>query len=221
MTDFAAARHTMVARHLAARGIADPAVLEAMDTVPRERFVRAIDAGSAYADHPLPIGDGQTISQPYIVALMTEAIEPAPGQRVLEIGTGSGYAAAVLARIVDRVVTVERFESLARGAAACLAGLGFDNVEVHAGDGTLGWPDDAPYDGIVVTAGGPDVPPALLAQLAVGGRLVAPVGPSLDLQQLVLVHRIDDEHLQRENLGAVAFVPLVGEQGWAEGRPRR
>jgi len=211
----------MVSRHLAARGIADPAVLEAMDTVPRERFVRPGDTSSAYADRPLPIGAGQTISQPYIVALMAEAIEPAPGQRVLEIGTGSGYAAAVLARIVDRVVTVERLESLATGAAACLAELGIDNVEVHAGDGTLGWPDDAPYDGIVVTAGGPAVPPALLSQLAVGGRLVAPIGPSLDHQELVLVRRIDDDHIRSEDLGAVAFVPLVGEQGWAEGRPRR
>jgi len=206
----------MVSHQLVPRGLTDPAVLDAMGAVPRERFVLPGDTDSAYADHPLPIGAGQTISQPYIVGLMAEAIAPAPGQRVLEIGTGSGYAAAVLARIVDSVVTIERFADLAGRAAATLADLGIDNVEVHTGDGTLGWPAGAPYDGIVVTAGGPEVPPALLDQLAIGGRLVVPVGPSLNLQALVLVHRTGPDLFERDDLGAVAFVPLVGEQGWAE-----
>lgn len=204
----------MVERHLAGRGIADPTVLAAMAEVPREAFVPTLERAVAYADRALPIGAGQTISQPYIVALMTEALELGPEDRVLEVGTGSGYAAAVLARCCGHVVTVERIASLAASAAEVLARLGFDAVEVHVADGTLGWPESGPYDGIVVTAGGPEVPPSLLAQLAPGGRLVMPVGPE-GAQRLVRVRRTAaGEVLPAEDLGGVAFVPLIGEEGW-------
>ncbi len=207
-------RRHMVERHLAARGIADPAVLAAMGEGPREEFVPTLERPVAYADRALPIGAGQTISQPYIVALMTEALELGSDDRVLEIGTGSGYAAAILARCCAHVVTVERVASLAAAAAEVLARLGFDTVEVHVADGTLGWPEDGPYDGIVVTAGGPEVPPSLLAQLAPGGRLVMPAGPE-GYQRLVRVRRSPDGEVQpAEDLGGVAFVPLIGEEGW-------
>jgi protein-L-isoaspartate(D-aspartate) O-methyltransferase len=223
MNDLAGARARMERTQVAARGIRDPAVLEAMRTVPREAFLPSELAEFAYEDHPLPIARGQTISQPYIVALMTAALELRPHDRVLEIGTGSGYAAAILGRVAREVYTIERHGELAEAAAARLRELGFRNVHVLHGDGTLGWREHAPYDAIVVTAGGPDVPEALLAQLAVGGRLVIPIGEDKALQTLVRVTREADGRLRQENLGDVRFVPLIGAQGWAEeewtGRP--
>ncbi len=217
-SDPARQRARMVAHDLGGRGISDPAVLEAMGTVPRERFVEPAMAEFAYEDNPLPIDAGQTISQPFIVALMTEALELGPHDRVLEIGTGSGYAAAVLGRVAEAVWTVERHRVLADQAAERLAALGCDNVSVLVGDGTLGWPEAAPYDGIVVTAGGPTVPRALLEQLADGGRLVIPVGDESRNQELLRVRRAGPE-FREEDLGPVRFVPLVGRQGWpgAEG----
>ncbi len=219
MTDFAAARRRMVDSQLASRGIRHPGVLRAMAAVPRERFVPELDAPDAYADSALPIGQGQTISQPYVVALMIEALAPEAAHRVLEIGTGSGYAAAVLAELVGEVYTVERLETLAAAARARLASLGYRNVHVVQGDGTLGWPEQAPYDGIVVTAGGPEVPAPLLPQLRVGGHLVVPVGPTLRSQELVRVTRRAADEYARESLGPVAFVPLIGEAGWPRSDP--
>jgi protein-L-isoaspartate(D-aspartate) O-methyltransferase len=216
MADLSAERERMVRSHIAARGIRDPAVLRAMRTVPREAFLPSELAEFAYEDAPLPIGRQQTISQPYIVALMAEALELGPNDRVLEIGTGSGYAAAILARIAREVYTVERHAELAESAAARLRDAGFDNVHVLHGDGTLGWAAHAPYDAIVVAAGGPDVPPALTEQLAVGGRLVIPVGQDRSLQTLVRVTRNPDGSLTHHDLGGVRFVPLIGAQGWDE-----
>ena len=214
------ARRRMVERDLIDRGIADPRVIRAMATVPRERFVDPEQTAFAYDDAPLPIGEGQTISQPYIVARMAEALALAPADRVLEIGTGSGYAAAVLAEIAAEVYTVERIDALAGRARRRLAGLGYARVHVLVGDGTLGWPEHAPYDAIVATAGGPDVPAALLDQLAVAGRLVMPVGPMRFGQRLVRIVRELGDY-RREDLEPVAFVPLVGAQGWPEGKARR
>jgi protein-L-isoaspartate(D-aspartate) O-methyltransferase len=222
MPDYAALRRRMVDAQLIARGIRHPAVLRAMATVPRERFVPALDAPDAYEDSARPIGHAQTISQPYIVALMAEAISPEPTDRVLEIGTGSGYATAVLGELVAEVYTVERLPALAAAARTRLAELGYRNVHVREGDGTLGWPEHAPYDGIVVTAGGPDVPEPLLPQLRVGGRLVIPVGPTPRAQELVRITRGVAGEYARESLGRVAFVPLIGEAGWPEpDRPGR
>ena len=205
----------MVERDIGARGVRDSRVLAAMARVPREALVPPELAEFAYEDTPLPIGAGQTISQPFIVAVMTEAAGIQPGDTVLEIGTGSGYAAAVLAELAGRVDTVERHPQLAESARTRLAELGYDNVEVHLGDGTLGWVDHAPYDAILVAAGGPELPPALLDQLAEGGRLVIPVGSVRD-QELVRITRRGPREYQREDLGAVRFVPLVGKAGWAE-----
>jgi protein-L-isoaspartate(D-aspartate) O-methyltransferase len=214
MKDDAALRREMVNAQLVARGIRDPAVLQAMSTVPREAFVAADQRQFAYADAPLPIGHGQTISQPYMVALMTEALEVTPDDRVLEIGTGSGYAAAVLSRIAKEVYTVERRPELARAAETRFQQLGCHNIHVHIADGTLGWAERAPYDGIVVTAGGPAIPDPLLDQLGEGGRLVIPVGPTSHLQELLRVRRSEEGAYRQENLGRVRFVPLVGEAGW-------
>jgi protein-L-isoaspartate(D-aspartate) O-methyltransferase len=216
MTNLRDARERMVKTQIAARGIRDAAVLEAMRTVPREAFLPSALAEFAYEDHPLPIAVGQTISQPFIVALMTAALQLRRGDRVLEIGTGSGYAAAILGRIARDVYTIERHGELADAAAVRLQTLGFNNVHVLHGDGTLGWQEHAPYDAIVVTAGGPEIPAALLAQLAVGGRLVIPVGEDRTLQTLVRVRREADGSLRHEDLGDVRFVPLIGAQGWAE-----
>jgi protein-L-isoaspartate(D-aspartate) O-methyltransferase len=218
MRDFTQRRRQMVNTQLAGRDIHDPAVLEAMRIVPREAFVPTDKAQLAYADSPLPIGHGQTISQPYIVAMMTQALELASQERVLEIGTGSGYAAAILSRIARQVFTVERHAELAHEAEIRFRELGYDNIHVHIGDGTLGWPEHAPYDAIVVTAGGPDIPDPLLEQLAIGGRLVIPVGVKFDVQQLVCVRRSSDDEYVRENLVGVRFVPLVGAAGWPGGR---
>jgi protein-L-isoaspartate(D-aspartate) O-methyltransferase len=210
-------RERMVATQIEARGITDPLVLDAMRIVPRERFVPASLAKFAYDDGPLPIGHGQTISQPYIVAVMAQAAGLKPGARALEIGTGSGYGAAVLSRIAAEVYTVERVGALAAAARASLAKLGYANVHVLEGDGSLGWADHAPYDAIVVTAGGPRVPRTLLNQLAVGGRLVMPVGPVARHQRLVRVTRTDAHEYAYEDLEEVAFVPLIGAEGWTEG----
>jgi protein-L-isoaspartate(D-aspartate) O-methyltransferase len=218
--DPAARRAAMVARQIESRGIADPRVLEAMRTVPREAFVAPALAEYAYDDTPLPIAADQTISQPYIVALMIEAAEVAPGQRVLDIGTGSGYAAAVLSRIVDHVVSIERHPDLVADARRALEAVGYDNVEIHEGDGTLGWPAAAPFDVILVAAGGPEAPQALLDQLAPGGRLVIPVGAHHRHQTLVRI-REKAGRFVHEDLGAVAFVPLIGSQGWTDPEARR
>ena len=207
------ARERLV-RTLAARGIEEPEVLRAFGEVPRHRFLPPAFAEFAYQDIPLPIAEGQTISQPYVVAWMTEAAGVRPGSRVLEVGTGSGYAAAIASRIADQVYSVERHGALAEGARALLEEIGYRNVHVLHGDGTRGWVEHAPYDAILVAAGGPAVPPALLDQLAPGGALVMPVG-SAEEQMLIRVRRRLDGTLERQELGDVRFVPLVGEQGWA------
>lgn len=214
--DFETLRKEMVDRQIAARDVRDERVLEALRTVPREAFVPERLAEFAYDDTPLPIGEEQTISQPFVVALMAEALEIRPGDKVLEIGAGSGYAAAVLSRLGREVWTVERHPSLAREARERMERLGYRNVRVIHGDGTLGWPEHAPYDAIVVAAGGPEVPPPLLDQLAPGGRLVIPIGPDLRTQNLVRVRRRPDGSIVREDLGGVRFVPLIGAQGWRE-----
>lgn len=218
MTTFEAARRDMVENQLMARGIIDEAVLNAMGEVPREKFVPLRYIDDAYGDHPVPIGYGQTISQPYMVALMAEALDLKRGDRVLEIGTGSGYAAAVLSRIVRTVHTVERLPELAKAAARRLRELGYHNVHVREGDGTLGLPEHAPYQGISVTAGAPDVPRELPGQLALHGKLVVPVGAAAFTQSLLLVERVGAEEYRREDLGLVQFVPLVGVDGWGEQR---
>lgn len=215
-SDFKKEREEMVEAQIASRGVRDPAVLHAMRTVPRERFVAEHQQDLAYDDGPLPIGDGQTISQPYVVAVMAEAVAPKPGDRVLEVGTGSGYAAAVLATIVAEVYTIERLGGLAQRARQRLASLGYDNVHVLEGDGTLGWREHAPYDAIIVTAGGPRVPAPLLEQLAIGGRLIMPVGSAHRYQHLERVTRMATDRYDHEHLEDVAFVPLIGKEGWGE-----
>ena len=205
----------MVATQLAARGIRVEAVLRAMGTVPREAVVEAGFEDFAYQDSAMPIAQGQTISQPFIVALMIEAAEVKAGDAVLEIGAGSGYAAAVLSRIAARVSAVERSEVLARRARERLAALGYDNVEIVAGDGSGGWPGGGSFDAILVAASGPGVPPGLKAQLAPGGRLVMPVGDTRG-QTLVKVRRLANGDFDQQALADVAFVPLVGAQGWAD-----
>lgn len=211
-----AARARLVERDIAARGLTDARVLAAMGSVRRERFVPPDLMDFAYEDRPLPIGSGQTISQPYIVALMAEAAEIGPDDRVLEVGTGSGYGAAVLAHLAAEVWTIERYEGLAKTAHRRLRAEGLDNVHVAVGDGTLGWPEEAPFDAIVVTASAPDVPPALRQQLADGGRLVLPTGPERRAQALLRIRRIADDYTT-EDLGPVRFVPLIGDQGWGPG----
>jgi protein-L-isoaspartate(D-aspartate) O-methyltransferase len=209
-------RERMVESQLVSRGITDPAVLEAFRRVPREAFLPDDLAEFAYEDAPLPIEMGQTISQPYIVARMAAALELKSSDRVLEIGTGSGYAAAILACIASEVYTVERHETLARLAVGRLRSLGFSNIHVLHGDGTLGWQEHAPYEAIIAAASGPDVPPALLAQLTVGGRLVMPVGPDPRLQKLIRVNRHGKSSYRRQVMEPVQFVPLIGAEGWDE-----
>ncbi len=209
-----ARRERMVTEQIASRGIDDPAILRAMRTVPRELFVPKKYQRYAYDDTPLPIPGRQTISQPYVVALMISKLELQPADRVLEIGTGSGYAAALLALIVSEVHTVERIRELVNYARQRLRSLGYENVHVHHGDGTLGWPTKGPYDGIIVAAGGPSVPESLKSQLAEQGRLIIPVGRSERRQHLVAVTRTGVDAYQQTELGAVAFVPLIGEEGW-------
>jgi protein-L-isoaspartate(D-aspartate) O-methyltransferase len=205
----------MVERNIAARGVRDELVLEAMGKVPRELFLPEKLREFAYEDSPLPIAGEQTISQPYIVAYMVEALMLKGGEKVLEIGAGSGYAAAVLSEIAADVYTVERLGPLAERAAVTLAELGYDNVHVLHGDGTKGWPEHAPYDAIVVAAGGPQVPKALKEQLKIGGRLVIPVGADQNTQELVCVIRISKDEYRSEDIADVRFVPLIGEEGWA------
>jgi protein-L-isoaspartate(D-aspartate) O-methyltransferase len=207
-------REEMVARQIAGRGIRDPKVLAAMRAVPRELFVAPDHADFAYDDGPLPILEGQTISQPYVVALMIQELEIGGEDKVLEVGTGSGYAAAVISRIAAEVHTVERIESLVAFAQQNLKSLGYDNVHVHQGDGTLGWSEHGPYDAIIVAAGGPEVPTALLEQLAIGGRLIIPVGSEQRAQRLIKVIRKSEAEFERQTLSHVRFVPLIGEQGW-------
>ena len=214
MTDYSRLRERMVQRQIAGRGVRSEKVLDAMRKVPRERFLPNGQAVWAYDDAPLPIGDGQTISQPYIVAYMTEALALVGGEKVLEIGTGSGYAAAVLAEIAADVYTIERIDGLAIMARMILDQLGYQNVHVRHGDGTLGWPEHAPFDAIVVTAGGPDVPDTLKRQLKIGGRLVMPIGTTTWYQELVRVTRITETEFDMEYLMPVRFVPLIGEGGW-------
>ena len=204
----------MVESQIATRGIRDPRVLDAMRTVPRHCFVPADLQDHAYEDHPLHIGCGQTISQPYMVALMTEQLELCAEDRVLEIGTGSGYQAAILATLAEDVVSIERSPTLAERARMRLDDLGYDNVTVVTGDGTLGWPDRAPYGAILVTAGGPQVPASLKDQLEVGGRLVCPVG-SREVQRLAKVVRTRKGIKESQGISCV-FVPLIGTEGWPE-----
>jgi protein-L-isoaspartate(D-aspartate) O-methyltransferase len=185
--------------------------------VPREAFVPETLARDAYDDGPLPIEAGQTISQPYVVAWMLELLAPTPHDLLLDVGTGTGYAAAIAACLVSRVVSVERIATLAETARARLARLGFDHVSVHLADGSVGWPDGAPYDAIMVGAAAPRVPSALVAQLAVGGRLVVPIGPREDAQELVRVARTTSSDARVDPMGGVRFVPLVGDQGYAHG----
>ena len=213
--DFARLRDEMVEKAVFRRGVRSELVLNAMRAVPREAFLPDQLREFAYQDSPLPIEEGQTISQPYIVAFMTEALALQGGERILEIGAGSGYAAAVLSRIAGDVYTVERIGQLAEKAASTLADLGYHNVHVRHEDGTKGWPEHAPYDGIVVAAGGPEIPESLKKQLKIGGRLVIPVGRDPRVQELVRVTRISENRYDREDLADVRFVPLIGEEGWA------
>jgi protein-L-isoaspartate(D-aspartate) O-methyltransferase len=210
---YAVARAAMVDEQIAARGIQDPQVLAALRAVPRHRFVPASQRHNAYQDFPLPIGRGQTISQPYIVALMTQHVRPQAGDRALEVGTGSGYQAAVLAQLVQHVYTIELEDSLARSAAATLRELNYDNVTVRSGDGYGGWPEHAPFDIIIVTAAADHVPQPLLDQLEPGGRLIIPVGPVFATQHLQLIEKDSAGKLRRSDISVVRFVPLRRERG--------
>ncbi|MFP4501475.1 MAG: protein-L-isoaspartate(D-aspartate) O-methyltransferase [Candidatus Hydrogenedentota bacterium] len=212
--DYDRARRQMVETQVARRGVQDTRVLEAMGRVPRHRFVPAELAQCAYEDKPLHIGCGQTISQPYMVARMTELLALRAGDRVLEVGTGSGYQTALLAELAREVVSIERHEALADQARTRLEACGYENVQVVCGDGTLGWPERAPYDAILVTAGSPKVPAALVDQLAEGGRLVCPAGTA-EMQRLRIITREGGELHERDSISCV-FVPLVGAQGWPE-----
>ena len=211
-TDFALARKKMVEEQLAARGIRDDRVLRAVRKVPRHLFLEEGLWPQAYGDFPLPIGEGQTISQPYIVALMTAALELKGDEKVLEIGTGSGYQAAILAELADRVFSVERISALAAKARRTLDELGYANVLIRVADGTHGWGEEAPFDGIIVTAGAPHVPEGFLEQLKVGGKVVIPVGDEYTQSLLRLVR---EEHgYKEEDLGGCRFVKLIGDHGW-------
>jgi protein-L-isoaspartate(D-aspartate) O-methyltransferase len=218
MTDFARQREAMVERQIAARGIRDPAILDAFGAVPRHLFVSAEHCDAAYGDHPLPIEAGQTISQPYIVALMIEAAEIHLGDSVLEVGAGSGYAAAVIGRIARRVVAIERQPQLVEVARERLQRLGYGNVDIVEGDGSTGWADASPYDAILAAASGSHVPQPLIDQLAPGGRLVMPLGGAEANQQLVKLTKRANGSLIQSELGGVRFVPLIGEEGWSDDR---
>jgi protein-L-isoaspartate(D-aspartate) O-methyltransferase len=212
-TDFSLARERMVKTQLVPRGIRDPRVLSAMKKVPRHRFVEEPLWREAYNDHPLPIGHKQTISQPYIVALMTEALELKGEEKTLEIGTGSGYQTAILAELSHRVYTIERIRQLMMTARNTLAELGYTNALFKAFDGTLGWQEYAPYDAIMVTAGAPKIPEPLLEQLVIGGRLVIPVGNRFS-QEMIRVTRKEEDVFVRKEFGGCRFVDLIGVHGW-------
>jgi len=216
--DSTQARNRMVEAQIARRGVHDPAVLAAMRTVPRDAFISAGFEEFAYEDSALPIAEGQTISQPYIVGAMLAAAELEQSDKVLEVGAGSGYAAAVISRIAGQVFAIERHAALTEAARETLRTLGYNNVELKTGDGSEGWPEQAPFDAIIVSAGGPKIPEALKNQLAIGGRLVIPVG-SLDEQKLVRLTRTAEDCFARNDLDAVRFVKLVGAGGWTEPGP--
>jgi protein-L-isoaspartate(D-aspartate) O-methyltransferase len=216
MDQFATKRKEMVLQQLERRGIRDSRVLAAMAKVPRHLFVSTDQNWQSYRDGPLPIGHRQTISQPYIVALMCEALELTEKSRTLEIGSGSGYAAAVLAELSGHVTSIERIPELADLARQNLSTAGYPNIEIHCCDGSLGYPENAPYDAIVVASGAPTEPKAMKQQLTIEGCLIIPVGPSRTYQDLLKIKRISETEYRTENLGAVAFVPLVGAQGWPD-----
>jgi protein-L-isoaspartate(D-aspartate) O-methyltransferase len=213
--DLRRAREIMVESQIKTRGVVDRRVLDALRKVPRHEFVQENHQSEAYEDHPLPIGSGQTISQPFIVALMTEQLALKGDEKVLEIGTGSGYQAAILAALAREVHSVERVPELAEEARQNLNRLGVNNVAVHVGDGTLGWPQEAPYDAIIITAGTPTMPEGLADQLSVGGRLVAPVGSRW--RQMLELWTKQDGGIEKEEVLPVVFVPLIGEKGWDDG----
>ena len=213
MADMERLRRMMVDQQIARRGVGDARLLAAMRDVPRDQFVPEELRAHAHDDMPLPLGAGQTISQPYIVAVMIEAAAIKPDDRVLEVGLGSGYAAAIMSRLAAQVFAIERIAELADEAAARMAALGYDNVTIGAGDGTEGWPEQAPFDVISVAAGGPAVPQPLRDQLAVGGRLIMPIGTAAE-QRLVRLVREDAETFVEQRLEAVRFVPLIGAHGW-------
>jgi protein-L-isoaspartate(D-aspartate) O-methyltransferase len=215
MNDFTSARLQMVEQQIVARGVRSQLVHQAMRTVPRELFLPGDQREYAYEDCPLPIAAEQTMSQPYIVAYMVEALNLKGGEKVLEIGSGSGYAAAILGQIAKKVYSIERIAELAIGAATVLSDLGYENIEIRQGDGTTGWPEQAPFDAIVVAAGSPSVPASLKRQLKVGGRLVIPVGADQKIQELVRVTRVSENEFKQEYLADVRFVPLLGEEGWS------
>jgi protein-L-isoaspartate(D-aspartate) O-methyltransferase len=219
MLDFEYSRHRMVETQIARRGVRDARVLAALRNVRREDFVDEGFEEFAYEDSPLPIGSGQTISQPFVVAHMAEVAEIGPTDRVLEVGTGSGYAAAVLAELAAEVFSIERHASLAAQAQERLHAAGYRNVSVRTGDGTKGWPEKGPFDAIIVAAGGPSVPVALQEQLELGGRLVIPIGDTQDMQRLLRISRVSATKFEEEDLGGVRFVPLIGEAGWTEAPP--
>jgi protein-L-isoaspartate(D-aspartate) O-methyltransferase len=202
-------REAMVRDTIEARGVRSPNVLRVLRAVPRHLFIPESRRQAAYEDHPVPIGHGATISQPYIVALMTELLEPAPTQKVLEIGTGSGYQAAVLAKLTSHVYSIEIVPELAKSAAATLKSLGYSNVTVRHGDGYKGWPEEAPFDRIIVTAAPPEIPKTLLDQLKPGGKLVAPVGSSVFGQELVVAEKSREGKVRTRSIIPVAFVPMV------------
>jgi protein-L-isoaspartate(D-aspartate) O-methyltransferase len=209
--DYAALRREMVLTQIEDRGVSDPTTLAAMRMVPRHEFVSAEWRSAAYSDGPLPIGEGQTISQPYVVALMTERLGLRPGEKVLEVGTGSGYQAAVLAEVGARVFTIEIFETLAREAEERLRRLGYERVEVRNGDGYLGWPEEGPFDAIIVTAAPNAIPQPLVDQLRPGGRMIIPVGPEGEVQELVLLRKEPNGSIRTESISPVRFVPLLRE----------
>lgn len=215
MMDYTISRRRMVEEQIIGRGVTDPRVIDAMLKVPRHKFVEDALASKAYQDAPLPIGEKQTISQPYMVALMSEALLLDGSETVLEVGTGSGYQAAVLALLAERVFSLERIASLARRARKVLDSNGFSKVNIRLADGTVGWPAMAPFDGIIVTAGAPKVPQEYLDQLSVGGRLIIPVGDR-DSQVLMRITRVGKCDYKEEKLLGCRFVPLIGNQGWKQ-----
>jgi protein-L-isoaspartate(D-aspartate) O-methyltransferase len=217
-TDLTSEREMMVERQLRRRGITEPDILDAFRAVPREAFVGSGYAHLAYGDHPLPIEAGQTISQPYIVALMIQAAAIGPADKVLEVGSGSGYAAAILGQIASTVLGIERQHDLVEASRDRLRSLGYENVEIVEGDGTRGYAHRAPYDAILAAASGSHVPAPLIEQLAPGGRLVMPLGDPGSVQRLVKVTKDDKGSIQQSDLCAVRFVPLIGEEGWSDGR---